>query len=957
MKKLFAVLAAVLLLAIMACSGKSDDSNSSSSTSSNTTSAIVNSTGGSVQLADGANITIPAGVVADKTQVTLTKLAQPQLYASKATAVTDTYQISIPAGSITDQSSSNNFVTVQIPVSTSISATVKKALSHIKAAVTNSNADDSYNASEVTISNGTSTNALYGSYLGTGTINFPASALTSTSNNTSINVTGICVKIYFPEGTALYNVTPPSVGGGTPIFTSVNVDQTANLAVSGKTPIILIHGWQINRDSSNAQDIWPNFINYFNSNNDLSNKYELYSFSYDSTQHIEDNGNALASTITACFPSNKVVIIAHSMGGLVSHSYIQKHGGGSKVIKLITLGTPYHGSPWIQYLQQKEGRMIAGGVLGAAVVGWINIFTTLNTAGATDLAWDNYDKNLNIPDPVTTYLSDLNNSLKTQYANLYNAFYGNGIDISDSSHEFPYCETYFNLALITGYDSDGIVPIVSAYNVGHPDEFDQTGPEINYDHSQMAEGRTGSTDPLFAQIKNVLLAAIADTSTYAISGSITLNGTGLAGVIVTLTETASSALTDATGGYTFTTVADGNYTVTPSLTGYTFSPSSTTVNVSGANVTTINFTAAVNTAPTYSMSGTIHTGSNSGAVLSGAIVSIAGKKYTTGGFGTFTIAGIPAGTYAFSVSESGFDTYIDSAYYVGADQTGLNFYLIPSSTPNDYTSPNIGTLRYVPAGSFQRDSTSTDISIISTAFRMTRYEITRAQFLAIMGTDPSDTTHSTGTSDPVQNVNWYHAIAFCNKLSIAEGLTPAYSISGVNFSTLTYAQIPTSINSTWDAATVNWGANGYRLPTEVEWMWAAMGATSGYGYTSGTYTTGYDKDFAGSTGHNTIGGYVWYYSNSFSKTHPVGSMLPNELGLYDMSGNVWEWCWDWYDNGSYPAGTLTDYRGPATGVVNGYRNSQGGSWNSLYYDTTLVSSFGTAPSNNGLQFGFRVVRP
>jgi ABC-type Fe3+-hydroxamate transport system substrate-binding protein len=125
MKKLFVVLATVLLLAIMACSsGGSSSSNNSSS--SNTTSATVNSTGGSVQLADGATVTIPAGVVVDNTSVTLTKLAQPQLYASKATAVTDTYQISFPAGSITDQSGSNNFLTFQIPVPTSISTTVKK---------------------------------------------------------------------------------------------------------------------------------------------------------------------------------------------------------------------------------------------------------------------------------------------------------------------------------------------------------------------------------------------------------------------------------------------------------------------------------------------------------------------------------------------------------------------------------------------------------------------------------------------------------------------------------------------------------------------------------------------------------------------------------------------------------------------------------------------------------------
>jgi hypothetical protein len=164
-------------------------------------------------------------------------------------------------------------------------------------------------------------------------------------------------------------------------------------------------------------------------------------------------------------------------------------------------------------------------------------------------------------------------------------------------------------------------------------------------------------------------------NSYTISGQVLLNGAGLSGVKVTLTGTGSnSALTKANGEYTFTNAADGSYTVTPSLTGYIFSPSSIAVNVSGTDTPNINFTATANTI-TYSMSGTIHSGSNSGAVLSGATVSIAGKTYTTGSADTFTITGIPAGTYAFSVSKSGYYTYTNSAYYVGSNQTGLSFYL------------------------------------------------------------------------------------------------------------------------------------------------------------------------------------------------------------------------------------------------------------------------------------------
>jgi hypothetical protein len=135
---------------------------------------------------------------------------------------------------------------------------------------------------------------------------------------------------------------------------------------------------------------------------------------------------------------------------------------------------------------------------------------------------------------------------------------------------------------------------------------------------------------------------------------------------------------------------------------------------------------------------------------------------------------------------------------------------ITRQTTLDYTSPNIGLLIYVPAGTFQRDSTATNLSQVS-AFRMSKYEITRAQWTAVTGwADPSNATYSSGTSDPVQQVSWYDAIAFCNKLSILEGLTPVYTVSGVNFSTLTYAEIPSATNADWNAATANWAANGCR---------------------------------------------------------------------------------------------------------------------------------------------------
>jgi len=295
-----------------------------------------------------------------------------------------------------------------------------------------------------------------------------------------------------------------------------------------------------------------------------------------------------------------------------------------------------------------------------------------------------------------------------------------------------------------------------------------------------------------------------------------------------------------------------------------------------------------------------------------------------------------------------------------ADATTQDYMVTVTVETADYISPNIGVLIYVPAGSFWRDNDVANISTISDAYRMSQHEITRAQFQEVMGTDPSDGTRSTGTDDPVQNVNWYHAIAFCNKLSLLEGLTPVYSVTGVNFSTLTYAAIPLVSTPAWNDVIANWSANGYRLPTEMEWMWAAMGATSALGYETPWYRTGYAKPFAGSNatnaagdnGTNVIGDYAWYAGNSGGTTHQVGTKLPNELGLYDMSGNVWEWCWDRW--AAYPGGLLRDYRGADSGT---WRVHRGGAWPNASNLLELDHRDWNLPEEITFQDGLRVVRP
>ena len=239
----------------------------------------------------------------------------------------------------------------------------------------------------------------------------------------------------------------------------------------------------------------------------------------------------------------------------------------------------------------------------------------------------------------------------------------------------------------------------------------------------------------------------------------------------------------------------------------------------------------------------------------------------------------------------------------------------------------------IPSGTFQYDGTNGDICTLS-SFHMSTYDITRAEFTAFTGLpDPTDTNTSTGISDPVQKINWYMAIYLCNILSMEENLIPVYTINGSlnpsNWVSATGGMIPTNDNAAWDSVTANLSASGFSLPTEMQYMWAAMGATNDAlagDISGGTNTGGYAKGYAGSTeaggAQVNIGLYAWYTNNSGNSTHPVGLLLPNELGLYDMRRKcVLQWCWDWYT--PFPGGPLTNYQG-GTSITN--RERRGGSF-------------------------------
>ncbi|MBR4463471.1 MAG: formylglycine-generating enzyme family protein, partial [Treponema sp.] len=225
------------------------------------------------------------------------------------------------------------------------------------------------------------------------------------------------------------------------------------------------------------------------------------------------------------------------------------------------------------------------------------------------------------------------------------------------------------------------------------------------------------------------------------------------------------------------------------------------------------------------------------------------------------------------------------------------------------------------------------------------HEVTRGEFKALMGEDPStakaydkDGNELTGEAvlnNPVNYVNWYAAIAYCNKLSIKEDLDCAYTVSGISdWENLAYSAIPTSSDDTWNAATCNFTANGYRLPTDAEWEWLARG---GQKYT-----------YAGS---NTLDDVAWYTSNTNDTgSRDVKTKAANGYGLYDMSGNVYEWCWDWYE---YSISSSTDAAGSASGSS---RVSRGGSWYYGFSYCEVAYRHNIGPNNRVSSHGFRVVR-
>jgi len=305
---------------------------------------------------------------------------------------------------------------------------------------------------------------------------------------------------------------------------------------------------------------------------------------------------------------------------------------------------------------------------------------------------------------------------------------------------------------------------------------------------------------------------------------------------------------------------------------------------------------------------------NKSAICGGDLTSDGGKTITAMGIVWHTSANATLEVNTGKIIETTVvgefksnltDLIIDTKYFVRAYAT--NEFGTTYGEEKEFTTKDHSYIEMVKVegGTFQMGSNDGNFnekpvhSVTVSSFEIGKYEVTQALWEKIMGNNPS---HFKGDNLPVENVSWNDIQTFIIKLNEQTGKT-------------------------------------YRLPTEAEWEYAARGGNSSKGY-----------KYSGSDNINDV---VWYNSNSGGRTHKIGPMLSNELGIYDMSGNVWEWCNDCYSSSYYSSSPTDNPTGPAS---DSYRVLRGGSWLNYAYACCVTYRSNSSPSYRYDCCGFRIVQ-